>query len=130
MQFAWTIVYVNDVAESVAFYERAFGLTRRSVQESGDYAEMETGGTTLAFASNALGESNLPDGFVRNSPANPPAGVELAFVDEDAERALGTALANGATLVKGIEDMPWGQKVAYVRDIDGVLIEVATPVSG
>ena len=130
MRFAWTIVYVNDVAESVAFYEKAFGLTRRFVQESGDYAEMDTGETTLAFASNELGASNLPEGYVRNSPGNLPAGVELAFVDEEAEEALRVALANGAALVSEIEEKPWGQKVAYVRDIDGVLIEIATPVTG
>ena len=39
-----------DVAQAVAFYERAFGLTRRFVHESGTYAEMETGATALAFA--------------------------------------------------------------------------------
>lgn len=129
MKFAYTIVYVDDVARSVSFYEKAFGLRRRSGDEVGDYAEMETGETTLAFASNGLGQSNLPDGFVRNSLANLPAGIELAFIDADVEQAVATALAKGATLVKELEEKPWGQRVAYVRDIDGVLIEIATPMA-
>ena len=45
------------------------------------------------------------------------------------EQALATALANGATLVKALEEKPWGQRVACVREPDGVLIELATPVA-
>ena len=90
---------------------------------------METGETTLAFASNELGASNLPDGYVRNSLDTRPAGIELAFIDADVEQAVTTALAHGATLVTEPEEKPWGQRVAYVRDIDGVLIEMATPMA-
>jgi catechol 2,3-dioxygenase-like lactoylglutathione lyase family enzyme len=128
MKFAYTIAYVEDVARSVLFYEKAFGLKRRSQGELDDYAEMETGEVTLAFASNELGKSNLPDGFVPNSLTGPPAGIELAFVDQDPEQAVATTVASGATLVKKIEEKPWGQRVAYVRDPDGVLIEIASPM--
>lgn len=128
MRFGYTIAYVSDVTKTVTFYENVLGLKRRFVHESGEYAEMETGETTLAFASNELGASNLPDGYVPNLMANQPAGIELAFVDADVEQALANALANGATLVRELEEKPWGQQVAYVRDIDGVLIEIATPM--
>ena len=47
MKFSYTILYVKDVAQSVAFYERAFGLKQRFIDESGQYAEMETGETSL-----------------------------------------------------------------------------------
>ncbi len=50
MKFSYTILYVKDVAQSAAFYEKAFGLKQRFMHESGQYAEMETGGTSLAFA--------------------------------------------------------------------------------
>ena len=49
MKLGYVIVYVADVAATVAFYERAFSLKRRFVHESGQYAEMETGATALAF---------------------------------------------------------------------------------
>jgi lactoylglutathione lyase len=35
----------------------------------------------------------------------------------------------GATRYVNPIDKPWGQTVAYVRDANGILIELATPVS-
>ncbi|WP_052289959.1 VOC family protein [Scytonema millei] len=67
MKFSYTILYVKDVTHAVAFYERAFNLKQRFIHESGQYAEMETGGTTLAFASNELARSNFPQGFQENN---------------------------------------------------------------
>ncbi len=126
MRFAYTIAYVRDVQRSVAFYEQAFGLKRRFIDESGQYAEMETGETTLAFASNELGASNLPDGFRRNDLTEPPAGVEIAFITEDVEAAFRSVLEAGATRVAEPKPKPWGQIVAYVRDLDGVLVEIGS----
>lgn len=58
MQLGYTIVYVPDVAQSLAFFEQAFGLKRRFLHESGEYGELETGASTLAFASLAMGRSS------------------------------------------------------------------------
>ncbi len=109
MRFGYTIAYVQEVGRSVVFYERAFGLKRRFVDESGQYAEMETGETTLAFASNELGQANLPSGFRENDPAEPPAGVEIAFVAEDVGVAFHSALEAGATKVAEPKTKPWGR---------------------
>ena len=57
---------------------------KRFVHESGQYAEMETGGTTLSFTSNELAKSNLPEGFQKNDLAHLPAGIEIAFTTDDA----------------------------------------------
>ena len=126
MKFAYAIAYVRDVKRSVAFYEQAFGLQRRFIDESGQYAERETGETTLAFASNEIAASNLPGGFRENGPAGPPAGVEIAFLAEDVDAAFRTALEAGATSVAEPKTKPWGQIVAYVRDQDGVLVEIGS----
>lgn len=126
MKFAYAIAYVRDVQSSVAFYEQAFDLRRRFIDESAQYAEMETGETTLAFASNGLGASNLPGGFRKNDPAEPPAGVEIAFLAEDVDTAFRTALEAGATSVAEPKTKSWGQTVAYVRDRDGVLVEIGS----
>lgn len=127
MKFGYTIVYVKDVPRSVAFYEDAFGLGRRFVHEAGLYAEMNTGGTILAFAANGLAKSNLPCGFRENSPAGPPAGFEIAFVTDDVPAAYQRALAAGATAVTPPVAKPWGQLVAFVRDRDGIVVELCTP---
>ena len=65
MRFGYTILYVRDVAASVDLYERAFGQRRRFLHESGEYAELETGSTTLSLASHELAASNLPGAFRR-----------------------------------------------------------------
>ena len=60
MNFGYTIIYVPDVEASLTFIEKAFGFTRRFLHESGAYGELETGETTLAFASHQLGAMNFP----------------------------------------------------------------------
>ena len=124
MKFGYAIAYVEDPERTAAFWEEAFGLKRRFVDESGQYAEMETGATTLAFASNQLGESNLPRGFRKNSSEEPPAGVEIALVAEDVGVAFRSALEAGAAEVAEPKTKPWGQTVAYVRDSEGLLVEI------
>lgn len=63
MKFGYTIVYVADVNASLAFFGKAFGLKTRFSHESG-YGELDTGETTLAFATHDLGRNNLPAGYV------------------------------------------------------------------
>ncbi len=127
MKLGYTILYVKDVPRSVAFYEDAFGLGRRFVHEAGMYAEMDTGTTALAFAANGLAKSNLPCGFRENSPSAPPAGFEVAFITDDVQAAYDRALAAGAIPVAPPAIKSWGQTVAFVRDKDGIVIELCTP---
>ena len=60
---------------------------------------METGGTSLAFASNELAHSNLPQGFQENNLSNLPAGIEFGFVIEDVTVAFSQAVEAGAIAV-------------------------------
>jgi lactoylglutathione lyase len=127
MRFGYTILYVRDVAASVELYERAFGQRRRFVHESGDYAELETGATALAFASHELAESNLPDAYRRPESGTSEPAFEVCFVTEDVAAAFDRAVREGAEPVTSPQTKPWGQDVAYVRDADGNLIELASP---
>jgi lactoylglutathione lyase len=129
MRFGYTILYVEDVARAVDFYERAFGLARRFVTDDVTYGEMETGETTLSFASHTLVGRVIPGGYRPNDPAEPPAGVEIGFITDDVAAAWDAALAAGATVVSPPETKPWGQTVAYVRDLEGMLVEICTPVT-
>lgn len=119
---------MKEVAQAVTFYERAFGLTQRLMHESGTYAEMETDTTTLAFASNDLGKENLPQGFQPSDRANLPAGIEVGFVTDDVAAAFKAAIEFGAESVVEPKLKPWGQTVAYVRDLDGNLISINSPM--
>lgn len=128
MNFAYTLLYVKDVSRAVEFYEKAFGLRRRFVSETGDYAEMETGATALGFVKNELAGSSLPEGFQPNDPARLPAGIEIAFTTPEVAAAFAQAVKNGAVSVAEPKAKPWGQIVSYVRDLDGVLVEICSPM--
>ncbi len=128
MKFGYTIIYVPDVLASVEFFEKAFGLKRRFVHESG-YGEMETGATALAFASHDLGASNLPGGYVKANQSGVPLGMEIALVTDNVVEAHAKALAEGAISVKEPLLKPWGQTVSYVRCPDGTLVEICSPVA-
>jgi lactoylglutathione lyase len=127
MRFGYTILYVRDVLASVELYERAFGQRRRFVHESGDYAELETGSTTLSLASHELAESNLPGAFRRPEGEVTGTAFEVCFVTEDVAAAYDRAVREGAEPVTAPQTKPWGQDVAYVRDVDGNLVELASP---
>lgn len=128
MKFGYTIIYVPNVAESLSFFESAFGLSRRFLHESGDYGELETGQTTLAFASLELGNVNFSNGFIPSSESTKPLGFEIALVTPNVDGAHVIALAAGATELKKPETKPWGQVVSYVRCPDGTLVKICSPV--
>lgn len=126
MKFGYTILYVEDVRKSAAFYEEAFGMKVKFLHESGEFGELDTGSTSLAFSSRKLMAE------LKKNPMAADAGspcFEIAFTTEDVPLALDKALRAGATLVQEPEQMPWGQTVAYVADIDGFLVEICTPVA-
>jgi lactoylglutathione lyase len=128
MKLGYTIIYVPSVASSLRFFGLAFGLEQKFLHESGDYGELKTGETTLAFASHALGALNFPEGHVRASDSRQPLGMEIALVTEDVARAHQSALEHGATEVSAPAAKPWGQTVSYVRAPDGTLVELCTSV--
>ena len=128
MRFGYTILYVEDVARSLDFYERALGLERRFLHDSGEYGELETGATALAFATHGLAASNLPGVYDEAAEDSGRPPFEVCFVTEDVEGAYGRAVGAGADAITEPQTKPWGQEVAYVRDPDGNLIEIASPV--
>lgn len=127
MHFGYTIVYVPDVGEAVDFYERAFGFACRFRGEEGDYAELDSGSTVLAFAANHMAE-HFGFSIVPNRADQPAPGIELAFVTEDVLAGFKQATEAGATAVTDPHQTPWGQTVSYVRDLNGVLVEICSPI--
>lgn len=126
MQFKYTILYVDDVARTLSFFCKAFGLNQRFLHESEDYGELDTGNTLLAFSSRKLMAS------LGKSPAapNPDKPVfEIAFETDDVDKAMQKALEAGAVSVQPPRAEPWGQTTAYVSEENGFLIEICTPVT-
>jgi catechol 2,3-dioxygenase-like lactoylglutathione lyase family enzyme len=128
MKLGYTILYVPDVAASLAFFERAFGLRRRFLHDSGTYGELDTGPTTLAFAAHALGDANFPGGHVHADTSARPLGMEIGLVTDDVGAAHASALQAGARELRAPESRPWGQVVSWLRCPDGCLVELCTPL--
>ena len=130
IKFGYTILYVENVETAVAFYENAFGFSRKFVTPENDYGELSTGETTLSFASKKLAAQNLKEGFIESNLEAKPFATEIGFITDDVTETVQKASAFGAVLVTEPTQKPWGQIVAYVRDLDGFLIEICTEVEG
>ena len=129
VKFGYTIVYVADVERSLAFFEAAFGMSRRFITDEKDYGELATGTTTLAFAAHELGAANFSGGYVSVAESALPLGIEIALVVEDVGPAHASALVHGAVELRAPSLKPWGQTVSYVRCPSGVLLELCTPIA-
>jgi lactoylglutathione lyase len=127
MKLGYTLLYVDDVARTQAFYEKAFGLARGFLHESGQYGEMETGETRLGFVHHETASSHGFE-YERMSPGKTPAAFELGLVTEDVAGAFDRAVGAGATAVSEPRKKPWGQVVSYVRDCNGFLVELCSPM--
>lgn len=129
LQLGWVIAYVEDPRAASAFYQETFGLRAEFAAPDGSYAQLDTGPTKLAFASYTLGEKNFDGGVRRASLDEAPANVEITLVADDVDGAFARALSAGCSELSAPEDKPHGQRVGFVRDPFGTLLELATPVS-
>ena len=51
MKYGYTIFYVDNVKETIEFYQKAFGFQQKFITPEDDYGELLSGETTIAFAS-------------------------------------------------------------------------------
>lgn len=127
MKFAYTIIYVENVVATMEFYEQAFGMSRKFIHESLTYAELDTGETTLSFAAHESAELN-DLAIAPNRKDGIAAGFEVCFTTDNVQAAYDHAVKNGASPISQPQQKPWGQTVSYVRDLNGCLVEICTPI--
>ncbi|GGD73749.1 VOC family protein [Microbacterium murale] len=111
------ILRTTDLPRLVTFYERAFSA-------SVDYRYEHEGRdvyVALAVGGGSIGIGHEPD----VSPGDPVA-IWL-YVDE-VDSAYSRATDAGAAPVAAPDDMPWGERVAQVRDPDGTLLYLGSAV--
>ena len=130
VSLGYVILYVKDVAASLTFYEQAFDLARRFFHDDSGkaYGELETGAARLAFASLELANEHLKQEVVASSPNKAPLGFEIALVTLEVPALYARAVKAGATALREPAAKPWGQTVAYLRDKDGHVVELCTPL--
>ena len=117
----YIILIVDDLDRALRFYTEILGL--RLGHRSGDYAQLDTGATRLGlYTRNAMAKTL---GFPLQSPAHDAPGFEIGFKVPDVDAAYAELVTRGASPVTPPTTRPWGQRIAYVRDPDGHLIELA-----
>lgn len=125
MKFGYSLFYVADVAATMNFYTKAFGLETAFLHESNQYGEMNTGSTKLGFVHHDTAGSHGFEYSKLNLKDKPPA-MEIGFVSSDVEADFAKAVKAGALPVSKPNKKPWGQIVSYVRDCNGFLVEICS----
>lgn len=128
IKFYYTILYVKDVHKSLEFYTKVFDFGVKMSFEDGTYAELETGGTTLALVSYNSLKNILSQEYQKTDKEKPPFGIEIAFCTDDVAGLMQKAIDAGASEFEPVRVKTWGQTVGYIRDINGFLIEICTPM--
>jgi lactoylglutathione lyase len=129
MKYGYTALFVESVYETIDFYERAFGFERGTILESGEYGELNTGSTTLAFTARSIVKTLSDVAFEPAALHKPAPPLELGMVTDSVDADFERAVAAGAVVVKPPENKTWG-RVAYVRDNNGFLIEIVSHTTG
>lgn len=112
-----TVLLVDDVAASLAFYERQLGFERTFVLPWFASLKHASGGASLDLWQRA--HPSVPARIDRA-----PAGVLLALVVEDAAAEAERMKADGVVIVDDVRDEPWGQRHFIAADPSGFLIDV------
>lgn len=130
MKLKYVILYVENVEMTLTFYQEAFGFSRKMLHASGDYGELDTGDISLSFSSLSLMRT-LGKVADDKNPARPDPEApvfEIAFETDDVRGALRKAVDAGGELVQDVRDEPWGQTTSYIRDPNGFLVEICSPL--
>ncbi len=121
MHVNFAIVFVSDMARSVAFYRDLLGLPLRF--ESSHWTEFATEGATLA-----LHKSDQPattGGPNREVAGSCRPGLAVPNLDEFHH----TMIANGVICLQEPKDV-FGSRLAQYADPDGLAISVGEPRTG
>lgn len=117
----YIVLIVGDLDRALDFYTGVLGLPLG--HRSGDYAQLQTGATRLAFYTRSAMANNLAMSL--KAPAANAPGFEIGFKVADVDAAFAELVARGAPPVAPPTDRFWGQRTAYVHDPDGHLVELA-----
>jgi predicted enzyme related to lactoylglutathione lyase len=125
MKFVSARIITADLPRLVQFYEHVTGLSVTRYTE--DFVELQTATATLGIGTPRT--LALSGGDAVATPAhNRSVFLEFRVADVDADyqrltKALGTALVQAPTT------MPWGNRSLLLRDPDGNLLNLFTPVT-
>jgi lactoylglutathione lyase len=124
MRRAFPVIYARDVARTVDFYERLLGFERQYQFPT----DGEPGYVGLRRDEADLGvvDESSPRQMIGASMGDGPR-FELFVYVEDVDSSIRSMEAAGVPLLREPEDMPWGERVAFVADPEGNPVTLAAP---
>ena len=130
MKYVQTILYVKDVAKTLAFYKNAFDLKMSFQSDCGNYAtiDVQQGHVSVAFCQADFVAKELALSFKTALPQETPFGCELCFATSTVEESFDKAVNAGAVAVRKPQQASWGGLLAYVRDNNGFLVAFTEPM--
>ena len=115
---------VSDVKAAIAFYEKAFGFTKRGIMNGPDgkaiHAELTHRGATLMLS------PEMPQMGSRNAKAVGGSPTSLYILTENVDKPVAKAVKLGAVEKGKVMDMFWGDRCGTVADPDGYIWMIAT----
>jgi lactoylglutathione lyase len=116
------IVYVRDLPRALAFYRDGLGFEETYRQPP----EGEPGFVSLELENTKVGlvVFSAPESFLGRTPGD-GLRFELWLYCDDVDAAVERLAAEGAPVLRAPENMPWGERLAYVADPDGNPISLA-----
>lgn len=115
---------VSDVKAATAFYQKAFGFTKRGIMNGPDgkavHSELTLRGTTVMLS------PEMPQMGARSAKAVGASPTSLYVLTENVDKVVAKAVKLGATPKGSVMDMFWGDRCGTVVDPDGYTWMIAT----
>jgi PhnB protein len=117
----------TDVKAAAAFYQKAFGFTKRGIMNGPDgkavHAELTLRGTTIMLG------PEMPQMGSRSAKAIGASPTSLYLLTENVDKVVANAVKLGATPKGPVMDMFWGDRCGAVVDPEGYIWMVATHIA-
>ena len=120
-------MYTRDVQASAAFYEELLGFARQ-YQFPPDSDEPGYVGLRRDDSELGIVHESSPRELIGQAMGEGPRFELFVYVD-DVDQTVGKMRDAGVTVLRAPENMPWGERVAFVADPDGNPVTLAASSS-
>jgi uncharacterized glyoxalase superfamily protein PhnB len=127
MKLAYIILYTHNVKKTLDFYEKVFGLTTKFLNDTGHYGELDAEGAVTIGVVSYEDVHKMGLDFVEKSKSLFP--FNLSFEVKDVDKAFAHALDHGAISVLPPKDSSWGERIAFIKDHNGVTVALGSGVN-
>jgi lactoylglutathione lyase len=125
MSTAFPVIYARDVRAAVSFYEQLGFEKHYQFPPDGEpgYVGLRRDGTDLGIV-----HESSPQQMIGRSMGDGPRFELFVYVD-DVDASIESLRRAGVPVLRGAEDMPWGERIAFVSDPEGNPVTLAAPTS-